>query len=141
MSAAVSRAHPAFRKNAQPFYDAIRVGLGDLVDGEHFWDTVAEDAVFEFLYTIPGFTDKIVGRQAYMDWFGHYPTALTGYSNLHSYYDSARGVATLEYQMDGTSVTGKPYHNRFCSIVFIKDRKISHWKDYMDGVHCLEAMQ
>ncbi len=43
--APVDRSHPAFRENAAPFYRIVREGLGDAVDGEHFWDTVAEDAV------------------------------------------------------------------------------------------------
>jgi len=42
-------------------------GLKGEVDGEHFWDAVAENAIFEFL---SGFTNKIEGRKAYMDWFG-----------------------------------------------------------------------
>jgi hypothetical protein len=47
---AVDRNHPAFNKNAEPFYLIIMEGLKGEVDGEHFWDAVAKDAVFEFLY-------------------------------------------------------------------------------------------
>src|SRR5579862_2104374 len=53
------RNHPAFNKNAEPFFSIIMEGLKGEVDGEHFWDAVAENAVFEFLYHIPGFTNKI----------------------------------------------------------------------------------
>lgn len=63
----VTRNHPAFNKNADPFYSIIMEGLKGEVDGEHFWDAVAENAVFEFLYHIPGFADKIEGRKAYND--------------------------------------------------------------------------
>jgi hypothetical protein len=72
----VDRNHPAFNKNAEPFYQIVMQGLKGEVDGEHFWDAVAEDAVFDFLYIIPGFTSQIVGRQAYMDWFGGYTNIL-----------------------------------------------------------------
>ena len=58
---AVDRNHPAFNKNAEPFYRIIMEGLKGEVDGEHFWDAVAKDAVFEFLYNIPGFKNKIKG--------------------------------------------------------------------------------
>lgn len=63
----VDRNHPGFNKNAEPFFRIVREGLNGYVDGEHFWDVVAEDAVFEFMYHVPGFTNKIVGRDVYMD--------------------------------------------------------------------------
>jgi uncharacterized protein len=35
--------------------------------------------------------------------------------------------------MHGTVVsTGAPYVNRFISVIMIKDRKIVHWRDYLD---------
>ena len=37
-----------------PFFDIVMNGLDGLVDGYHFWDAVADDAVFEFLYRFPG---------------------------------------------------------------------------------------
>ncbi|WP_407517661.1 hypothetical protein [Elizabethkingia anophelis] len=49
----INRNHPAFNnKNAEPFYNIITEGPKGEVDGEHFWDTVSENAVFEFLYHI-----------------------------------------------------------------------------------------
>ena len=65
----INRDHPAFKKEAEPFYSIIMKGLKGEVDGEHFWDAVAEDAVFEFLYRFPGFPSEISGRKKYMDWF------------------------------------------------------------------------
>ena len=44
-------------------------------------------------------------------------------------------VVVLEYEVHGTAPsTGKPYDNRFCSIVTIEDRKIVRWRDYMDSL-------
>src|SRR2546426_9462262 len=37
-----------------PFFDVIQRGLAGLVDGEHYFDTIADDAVFEFRYDFPG---------------------------------------------------------------------------------------
>jgi hypothetical protein len=42
---------------------AMTTRLKREVDGEHFWDAVAEDAAFEFLYEFAGFPRKIVGRK------------------------------------------------------------------------------
>jgi ketosteroid isomerase-like protein len=42
-------------------------------------------------------------------------------------------VFVLEYEVHGTILaTGRAYHNRFCSIVTVANRKITHWRDYMD---------
>ncbi len=132
---AVNRSHPAFNKNAQPFYDIIMEGLKGEVDGEHFWDAVADNAVFEFLYNIPGFTNKIEGRDAYMDWFGGYTNILHSADNLRVHKTTQPGVIILEYQVHGlVPGTGKAYDNRFCSIITLKHRKIIHWRDYMDSL-------
>ena len=130
----INRNHPAFKKEAEPFYSIIMEGLKDAVDGTHFWDAVAEDAVFEFLYQFPGFATKIEGRKAYMDWFGRYSMVLHSADNLIVHQSTETGVIILEYQVHGVTPTGRPYDNRFCSIITIKDRKITHWRDYMDSL-------
>src|SRR5208283_3231520 len=130
----MNRNHPAFNKNAEPFYSIIMEGLNGEVDGEHFWDAVAENAVFEFLYDFPGFTNKIKGRNAYMDWFGGYTNVLHSADNLRVYKSiQPKNVVILEYEIHGiVTETGKDYNNHFCSIITIEDRKIIHWRDYMD---------
>jgi len=110
-------------------------GLKGDVDGEHFWDAVAENAIFEFLYNIPGFANKIEGRDAYMDWFGGYSIALHSADNLRVHKAARLGVIVLEYEVHGiVPDTRKTYDNRFCSVITIKDRKIVHWRDYMDSL-------
>ena len=132
----VNRNHPAFNKNSQPFYSIIMDGLKGEVDGEHFWDAVAKDAVFEFLYNLPGFTNKIEGRKAYMDWFGGYTNVLHSADNLRVYKSAQpNDVIILEYEVHGiVPDTRKPYDNRFCSIITIENQKIIHWRDYMDSL-------
>jgi ketosteroid isomerase-like protein len=49
-----------------PFFDIVRQGLAGLVDGDHYFDTIAPDAVFEFRYRFPGWPTKLVGREALM---------------------------------------------------------------------------
>ena len=136
----VNRNHPAFNKNSEPFYSIIMDGLKGEVDGEHFWDAVAKDAVFEFLYNFPGFTNKIEGRKAYMDWFAGYSMVLHSADNLRTYKTTDNNIVILEYQVHGKTPTGKAYDNRFCSIVTVKDRKIIHWRDYMDSLAVMSAL-
>ena len=136
----VNRDHPAFKKEADPFYDIVMRGLKGEVDGEHFWDAVAEDAVFEFLYVFPGFPSVINGRKAYMDWFGGYSMKLQSSDNLIIHKTTATGVIILEYQVHGVTALNRPYDNRFCSVITVKDRKITHWRDYMDSFAVVRAM-
>ena len=52
---------------------------------------------------------------------------------MYRYYDPEKSVVILEYTMHGTVVrTGAPYLNRFISVITVKDRKITHWRDYLD---------
>ena len=130
----VDRNHPAFKKGAEPFYRIIMEGLKGEVDGEHFWDAVDKDAVFEFLYNFPGFTNKNEGRAAYMNWFGGYSNILHSADHLKIHKSIEPGVVILEYEVHGTTPASKPYDNRFCSIITLKNRKIIHWRDYMDSL-------
>jgi uncharacterized protein len=126
----------SMQKNAEPFFNIIMEGLKGEVDGEHFWDAVDENAVFEFLYNFPGFTNKIKGRKAYMEWFEGYTNVLHSADHL-GVYKSAQppNVFILEYEVHGKAPsTGKAYDNRFCSIITIAERKIIHWRDYMDSL-------
>jgi hypothetical protein len=36
-----------------PFFDIVRQGLAGLVDGDHYINMIAPDAVFEFRYRFP----------------------------------------------------------------------------------------
>ena len=125
----VDRNHPGFNKNAEPFFSIVMEGLKGYVDGEHFWDAVAENAVFEFMYRVPGFSTKIVGQDAYMEWFGGYPVALQSADGLVVTKALNPEEVILEY-----AVHAKGYDNRFCSIIKLKERKIIHWKDYADSL-------
>src|SRR5258708_5210014 len=49
-----------------PFFDVIQRGLAGLVDGKHYFDTIADDAVFEFRYHFPGWPRRTESRDALM---------------------------------------------------------------------------
>ena len=139
----VDRNPAAFNRNPEPFYSIIMQGLRGEVDGEHFWDAVAENAVFEFLYDFPGFTKKIEGREAYMEWFAGYTNVLYSADNLRVYKSQIpNNVVILEYEVHGlVPSTNKKYDNRFCSIITIRDRKIVHWRDYMDSLAVMLSLE
>lgn len=39
---------------AAPYFDLVRNALGDLVEGEHFFDVLTDDTIYEVLYDVPG---------------------------------------------------------------------------------------
>jgi hypothetical protein len=57
---------------AAPYFDLVRGALGDFVDGEHFFDIVADDVVYEVLYELPGWPCVIKGRTDLMAAFRGY---------------------------------------------------------------------
>ena len=58
-----------------PFFRIVQEGLSGLVDGEDFYDTLAEDAVFEYVVSVPGYPPRVVGRQAVADLYSGYGDA------------------------------------------------------------------
>ncbi len=121
-----------------PFFGVVLTGLRVLVDGKHYFDTFAEDALFESRYHFPGWPPTIRGR------------ALTGYGKtikLHSgdalvvHRSRDSRVVILEYEVHGTILSsGAPYNNRLISVITIESRKIIHWRDYMDSLAAWTAL-
>src|SRR5580700_6722339 len=126
-----------------PFFEVVLEGLRGLVDGNHYFDTFAEEATFESRYHFPGWHATIRGRANLM-------AALSGYGKtikLHSgdalvvHRSEDRRVVILEYEVHGTILsTGAPYDNRLISIVTIENRRIVHWRDYMDSLAAWTAL-
>lgn len=120
-----------------PFFDVVMQGMADDVDGDHYFEAIANDAIFEFRYVFPNFPTKIVGRDALMALYSGYGDGIILHSgdSLVVHRSQEPGVLILEYEVHGKKLrTGKGYDNRFVSIVTIKDRKIVHWRDYMDSL-------
>jgi ketosteroid isomerase-like protein len=120
-----------------PFFDVVMQGLAGAVDGGHYFDAVADDAVFEFRYRFPGFPTKVEGRAALMALYAGYgdSTVLHGGDGLIVHRSQDPRVLILEYEVHGTKIpSGKAYDNRFISVVTIEDRQIVHWRDYMDSL-------
>lgn len=128
---------------AAPYFDLVRRALGDLVDGEHFFDIVADDVVYEVLYELPGWPRVIEGRTDLMAAFRGYVEniALQAADKLIA-HKTDDGHVVIEYEVHGTILaTGVKYNNRFCSIISIKNRKITGWRDYMDSLAAWNALR
>jgi ketosteroid isomerase-like protein len=127
----------------RPYFELVRGALGDLVDGEHFFDIVAEDVAYEVRYDFPGWPRIVQGRSDLMAQFGGYGDNIEIQSadKLITHKADNGRIVVIEYEVHGTILaTGVEYNNRFCSIIEIEDRKIAHWRDYMDSLAAWNAL-
>jgi ketosteroid isomerase-like protein len=125
------------------FFRIIEEGVAGLVDGGHFFDFLTEDVVFEFVVTVPDYPRRVEGRAALMELFRPYGEALSleRCYDLAAHHDQRTGVVVLEYASRGHAVaTGAVYANRYISVLTIEDRKIVHWRDYLDPVAVFDAL-
>lgn len=126
-----------------PFFDVVMEGLSKFVDGEHYFETLADDVLFEFLYEIPGWPRVTRGRDNLMALYSGYGRNVRldrGDSLIVHPSDDGR-VVTLEYEVHGKVLaTGVAYDNRFVSIATIENRKIVRWRDYMDSLAAWTAL-
>jgi ketosteroid isomerase-like protein len=126
-----------------PFFRIIEEGMAGLVDGEHFFDTLADDAVFEYIITVPGYPRRVEGRDAVAELYRPYGTtfSLDRCYDLAVHHDEKTGVVVLEYSSQGHVVrTGAAYGNHYISVLTITDRKITHWRDYLDPIAVFDAI-
>jgi len=130
-------------KPVKPYFDLVRGTLGDLVDGEHFFDCVSEKIVYEVRYDVSGWPRIIEGREALMEAFRGYGKHIELHSADHliKHVTDDGQVIVIEYEVHGKILaTGARYDNRFCSIVILADRRITHWRDYMDSLAAWKAL-
>ena len=128
---------------AAAYFDLVRGALGALVDGDHFFDVVADNVVYEVLYDFPDWPRVITGRSDLMAAFKGYVAniALRSADKLIVHNTDGGEVVVIEYEVHGTILaTRASYDNRFCSIIRIENRRIAHWRDYMDSLAAWNAL-
>jgi ketosteroid isomerase-like protein len=134
--------HPDFRA-LDPFFRIIEEGVAGLVDGEGYFEMLADDVVFDYIITVPGYPRHVEGREAVAELYRPYGETfvLDRCHDLAVHHDIATGVVVLEYASQGRVVaTGAPYANRYISVITIVDRKVRHWRDYLDPVAVFDAV-
>ncbi len=93
-------------KALDPFFRIIELGLAGIADGGHFFDLLAEDVIFDYIITIPGYPRHIEGRKAVAELYRPYGTTivLDRCYDLAVHHDTKKGVVVLEYASEGRVV-------------------------------------
>ena len=60
-----------------PFFRIIREGLQGLADGEDYFDLLADDVVFEYVISVPGYPKRVEGRQNIIDLYSDYDSFIS----------------------------------------------------------------
>jgi ketosteroid isomerase-like protein len=132
----------AFRA-LDPFFSVVMEGLSKYTDGEHYFDTLAGDVLFEFRYHMAGWPQAVRGRAELMSLYAGYGANIRlERGDALAVHPAADGrVVTLEYEVHGKVLrSGVAYDNRFVSIAFVEHRKIVRWRDYMDSLAAWTAL-
>ncbi|HEV3282092.1 MAG TPA: nuclear transport factor 2 family protein [Acidimicrobiales bacterium] len=127
-----------------PFFRIIEQGLQGLADGDHFFELLADDVVFDFVITVPNYPRRVVGRDNLIELYRDYGSTffLDRCDDLRIHRSDSTSSVVLEYGSQGKVVaTGYPYSNRYISVITLKDRKVSHWRDYLDPLRVLAALE
>jgi len=67
--------------------------------------------------------------------------ALRSADELAVHRNREASVIVLEYAVHGQAVqTRRTYDNHLVSAITIKDRKVTHWRDYLDPVAVFNAL-
>jgi len=128
----------------EPFFRTIEQGLAEFADGDHFFDLLAEDVVFDFVITVPAYPRHVVGRADLIELYRGYGSTffLDRCYDLTVHHSPSTSSVVLEYSSEGRVVaTGEPYGNRYISVAVIKDRKVVLWRDYLDPLRVFAAVE
>lgn len=126
-----------------PYFALVQEGLRNFVDGDHYFDLFADDAVFESRYHFPGWPTMIRGRADLIAALSGYGKGILVYvaDGLVVHLSSDGLTMVIEYEVHGTILkTGEAYENRLISVVTIENRKIVYWRDYMDSLAAWTAL-
>jgi hypothetical protein len=55
-----------------PFFRIIEEGLAGFVDDGHFFDLLAEDVIFDYVISVPGYPRRVEGRRAVAELYRGY---------------------------------------------------------------------
>jgi ketosteroid isomerase-like protein len=125
------------------FAEGLRFCMGDRLATEavSFVDMLADDAIMEFPYALPGSVERLDGKAA----IEKYMEEVSGRLQIERFappviHPTPDGFV-LETSCEGVATrTGKPYNQQYISVITLRDGHIAHYRDYWNPMVALEAM-
>jgi uncharacterized protein len=114
------------------------------VDGGHFFNLLADDGIFDFIITVPDYPRRVIDGDNLIKLYRGYGSTffLDRCHDLAVHRSDATSTVVLEYASQSKVVaTGYPYSNRYISVITVKNRKVSHWRDYLDPLRVMAALE
>lgn len=100
-----------------------------------------EDGVQEFPYSPEGYPKRLEGRTAIADYLADYPEKFQLDRIVQPVFHLSTGVLVLEFGVEGKGVpTGKPYNQRYISVIEHHDGLITRYVDYWNPLVVMEAL-
>ena len=127
------------------FSAMIYRALGELLapGADGFAAMMAEDGIMEFPFAPPGFPARLEGRDAVAAHLAGLPALLDIESLSEPEVRLARDgeTAVLEFDCRGRAVaTGRPYDQRYVSVITVRDGRIARYRDYWNPLVLLDAL-
>lgn len=109
---------------------------------EEWVDLFAPDGVLEIPFPLPGLPDRIAGTEALRQYMAVVPQQLTLKFGTPTYHQTEDpGVVVVEVTSEGTALaTGSRFHQRYVSIVTVREGKITLFRDYWNPWVIIEAV-
>jgi ketosteroid isomerase-like protein len=128
----------------QTFSAMLRRALGSRIDTDaaSFTDMMAEHAVMEFPYALPGLPTRLDGRDAVARHLERAAGLIAfdriGEPTVHPSTDP--NLVIIEFEGFGQGVeTGEPYDQRYISVIRTEGGHIVHYREYWNPIAVLRA--
>lgn len=101
----------------------------------------ADDGVQEFPYAPEDYPRRIAGKPAIADYLADYPEKFKLDRIVDPVFHASGRVLVLEFGVEGTALqTGKPYNQRYVSVIEHRAGLITRYVDYWNPLVVIEAL-
>jgi uncharacterized protein len=101
-----------------------------------------DDGVLEFPYGPKGFPEKVSGKAALKEYMQNFPKHFkVTFPNLKFHDTSDPSLVIAQFESDGKSLaTGRPYMQKYISVVETRDGRISRYVDFWNPLVAMESI-
>jgi len=112
-----------------------------LVDGDDYFDMLADDVIVEYVISVPAIQSEL-REEARHQPLQRLRQLYVGAERRQSevYHDPKLQWPFWNMRSMAISSGGRPYDNRFVSIVTIENGKVTKWRDYLDPIAVFDAL-